>query len=148
MIIQQRLAEITSIEVPPEIEAGKILPVRVRGTIGTPFEGHLSVALFEPPAYITYRSFTSTPMLAFSPPGFDIVMELGVQMDNVLGVNHLRVDVMSQGYAVASGRTEVTITKPIIPPPPPDFMGPIMGMVGIVMMGIMMWPMIKRLFKE
>ncbi|MCL0076503.1 hypothetical protein M1N86_01320 [Dehalococcoidia bacterium] len=143
MPIQQQLAEITSIEVPPEIQVGKVLPIRVQGTIGTPLEGHLSAGLLEPPAYNTFRSFTSTPILTFSPPGFDIVMELDVQMDNVLGVNQLRVDLVSGRQTIATGRVEILVKAPEVTPTPPDIMGPMMGIIGIALVAGLMARMMK-----
>ncbi|MCL0088777.1 hypothetical protein M1O54_00180 [Dehalococcoidia bacterium] len=142
MPIQQQLAEITSIEVPPEIQVGKVLPIRVQGTIGIPLVGYLFAGLLEPPAYNTYRSFRSTPILTFLPPSFDIVMELDVQMDNVLGVNQLRVDLVS-GQTIATRRVEILVKAPEVTPTPPDIMGPMMGIIGIALVAGLMARMIK-----
>jgi len=40
------------------------------------------------------------------------------------------------------------VLPPVLPPPPAPWMDMLIPIMGIVMMGIMMWPMIKRLFKE
>ena len=135
------LAAITSVEAPPEVQAGRVLPIRVQGTIESPLEGHLSAALFEPPAYNTYRSFTSTVGLTFSPPGFDIAMELDVVADNTPGINQLHVSLVSQGKSIARMIVEVTVREP--DRPPEDITPPMAGMMGMAMMAVVISEMIE-----